>query len=385
MARLEEISTCHLLKELFGGLSLHDFASAHWGQTALHHHQLPSALAQALTREDFAQLLASPAPYRDRAVRTSIADGEHSTEQSEIIVAPAAAQHRFALGATLILQHAERYLAPWDPLPVLLRKLAEVTRTPPEDTQLAVFLSPPGSRAFPRHRDDNEVFTLQLSGSKCWRLYAIDPNFDRNAQMAVAPQTVTLNPGSFLYTPRNLVHTVESTEATSLSAALILKAPTWRTMLHIALDQLLAESGALAGSVPLGGFKCVPSEVITLVHCLSDPATLVRSLTLDTERLGIDRIGLLAPTELRKVALTTLHRVSAHWRLDDADDSVTLTAGGGVRAKFPRSLRALLEEIALYDGAFSADEIGYQYTPDTKARMLRSLLQKGLLRVRCRG
>jgi lysine-specific demethylase/histidyl-hydroxylase NO66 len=112
----------------------------------------------------------------------------------------------------------------------------------------AVYLSPPRERAFPLHFDTHEVFILQISGMKHWRLFSNTIEYPTNtvSTRTVKPEDVgpplfdgTLEPGDFLYVPRGMVHEAMTETSQSLHMTVGVHLP---TRLELLIEILAAEA-----------------------------------------------------------------------------------------------------------------------------------------------
>ena len=116
-------------------------------------------------------------------------------------------------GATLVLQALHRT---WPPLVAFSARLSEELGHP---TQINAYITPPQNQGFAAHYDTHEVFVLQVTGRKRWRIHEPvlpDPLADQpwesvRAEVAArAAQTplidAELGPGDALYLPRGYLH-----------------------------------------------------------------------------------------------------------------------------------------------------------------------------------
>src|SRR6185369_3067633 len=75
--------------------------------------------------------------------------------------------HQYQLGATVILpqlHHSDPTLASF------CQAIEEMFTC---HTQTNIYLTPPDRQGFPTHYDNHDVFVLQVSGEKLWRLYDV--------------------------------------------------------------------------------------------------------------------------------------------------------------------------------------------------------------------
>ncbi|MEU4117930.1 cupin domain-containing protein [Kitasatospora sp. NPDC028055] len=153
-------------------------------------------------------------------------------------------------GATLLLRCVDQWHGPTGDL--VARLSEELDRR----VEAFFFLTPVGGQGLAVHRDDADVFVLQVSGRKTWYVHDAPaaaewslgelPDGERSAQRL---HTV-LGPGDVLYVPRAFAHRAVGAEGLSGHLSLTvrdLSVPDLRT----ALDQLLAEGLALP-TRPLG-------------------------------------------------------------------------------------------------------------------------------------
>ncbi|WP_176735663.1 JmjC domain-containing protein, partial [Actinacidiphila rubida] len=153
-------------------------------------------------------------------------------------------------GATLLLRYVDQWHAPTADLTARLS--AELGRR----VEAFFFLTPAGGQGLAVHRDDADVFVLQVAGRKTWYVHdapsAADWSPGELPDDEHSPRLLhgVLEPGSVLYVPRGFAH--RAVGAAGLSAHLSL---TIRDVglddLRSALGQLLAEGLELPAR-PLG-------------------------------------------------------------------------------------------------------------------------------------
>jgi lysine-specific demethylase/histidyl-hydroxylase NO66 len=168
----------------------------------------------------------------------------------------------FADGATIVLQALHRT---WPPLVTFTQQLAGELGHP---VQVNAYVTPPQSRGFHDHYDVHDVFVLQISGEKRWRIHEPmhpsplrdQPWTDRRDAVAAAATTPplideVLRPGDCLYLPRGYLHA--ATALGDVSTHLTFGVHTWsrhaiaRAMLDRAIADL-AEDPEVRASLPVG-------------------------------------------------------------------------------------------------------------------------------------
>ena len=168
----------------------------------------------------------------------------------------------FADGATLVLQALHRT---WPPVVRFAQQLAGDLGHP---VQVNAYVTPPQSRGFDDHYDVHDVFVLQVSGAKRWRIHAPvheaplrdQPWTDRrDAVRAEAEREplvdAVLEPGDVLYLPRGTLHA--ATALGDVSTHLTFGVHTWHRH-HLAEELVSAALATVADdpdvrtSLPLG-------------------------------------------------------------------------------------------------------------------------------------
>jgi len=161
----------------------------------------------------------------------------------------------YQLGATIILpqrHQSDRTLGN------LCRALEQVFSC---HVQTNVYLTPGGAQGFPPHYDNHDVFALQVTGAKHWRLYqkAVDTPYrgegfqlgDHEAGTLVAD--FVLEAGQAAYIPRGLMHDAENVgDAPSLHITVGLIAKTWADLVLEAVSEVALSEPAFRRALPPG-------------------------------------------------------------------------------------------------------------------------------------
>ncbi|HZZ97151.1 MAG TPA: cupin domain-containing protein [Jatrophihabitantaceae bacterium] len=226
---------------------------------------------------------------------------------------------QLADGATLVLQGLHRT---WPPLVSFGSQLADELGHP---VQINAYITPSQNRGFAAHYDVHDVFVLQVSGRKHWRIHApvvTDPLDNQNwekSRAEVAAQAerepvldCVLEPGDALYLPRGTIHAAEALGETSIHVTVGIHPITRYELVRQVLDAAQHDD-ALRASLPMG-------------VDLGDPGVLAPELaaTLDALRSYLDHV----PVE--GIARAVADRLAAQTRPEPLAPLAQLVAADGL-------------------------------------------------------
>lgn len=189
-------------------------------------------------------------------------------------------QSAYESGSTLRVNAAHRFSSS---LSLLCRALEQSLSL---QVSMNLYCSPANAQGAPAHYDRHDVFVLQVSGRKQWKLHppvmelpleSVPPHrFESHVdtlhfrvnpyQPPVPPvrrarQAFVLEPGDFLYVPRGHIHEVTTEDSHSVHLTVGLRALTYAEYLTSALYQLANQDVRLRRSLPPGfANDRVPSE-----------------------------------------------------------------------------------------------------------------------------
>ena len=284
----------------------------------------------------------------------------------------------FAEGHTIVLQALHRT---WEPVRALVAALADDLGHP---VQANAYVTPPQSTGFSAHYDVHDVFVLQVSGEKRWRIHAPVHEHPLRSQPwgeradAVAERAeqepyleATLAPGDLLYLPRGWLHS--ATALGGVSTHLTLGIHTWHGE-HV-LDEVLATvrdglraDPAARRSLPLGVDLADPRSYDGRIDAVR--SVLERALADLDEQAVADRLasrarsGRAAPVApVRSVeALAALEADPGAWRLELRDHLGAELRDGVLRSRVGRLTvsEADAQPLArlLTDGSVTVSDIG---------------------------
>ncbi|MDN5770299.1 MAG: cupin domain-containing protein [Microlunatus sp.] len=280
------------------GISVEQFASEHWGRSAV---LTPASnLTQGFT--DLLDEQAVDELISERGLRTPFlrVARNGATLADHLFTAPGGVgatigdqvsddklARLFADGATMVLQALHRV---WPPVLEFCQRLAADLGHP---VQANAYVTPPQNQGFSDHYDVHDVFVLQISGQKRWVIHEpVHPSplrhqpwtgrrsaVERRAGETAVIDTV-LSPGDCLYLPRGYLHA--ATALGGVSTHLTLGVHSWTRygladhVLQRAL-KVAAEDVEVRASLPLGVDVSQPSE-------LSDDLTVVQERLIEAIR-----------------------------------------------------------------------------------------------------
>jgi ribosomal protein L16 Arg81 hydroxylase len=156
---------------------------------------------------------------------------------------PARIYSEFERGATIVLQGLHRF---WPPLGSFCR-LLEVDLGHP--VQVNAYITPPGSQGLAVHRDDHDVFVLQVFGAKVWEVYEPSPEMP-----PAAPPTIqgAIGPGDALYIPRSFPHAARTSSESSGHLTIGILSYRWRDVIDQAVVMAHEEREDLDEPLPAG-------------------------------------------------------------------------------------------------------------------------------------
>ncbi len=144
---------------------------------------------------------------------------------------PGALTERIRSGATLALSEVDAFHS------AVGRLATAVEHRLRERVEVTAYAAWPGAEGFGPHRDDHDVFVLQLSGRKRWRIHgraqgpvdavlAADDAGPAEDRPGPEPAELLLEPGQVLYLPRGWWHSTRAEEHPSLHLTLGIWRPT---------------------------------------------------------------------------------------------------------------------------------------------------------------
>jgi hypothetical protein len=182
-----------------------------------------------------------------------VARGDYVDEEGRI--RPAAVAREYGRGATLVLPQLHESIFG---LGEFVRAVEELFSC---QVTSNIYLTPPGNQGFPPHYDNHDVFVLQVSGGKLWRLYETSADTpyrgERFEQSGMEPGAVAqefrLGPGDCAYLPRGVMHDAENIgDEPSLHITVGLFTRKWADLVLEAVSELALAEPDFRRSLPPG-------------------------------------------------------------------------------------------------------------------------------------
>ena len=238
-------------KSLIRPVSVREFCRDYWAQRPLHvardnsdyYGRLISLaeLEQYLSSDEFFARHSVATPYRGEGLPE--APPRCASELFE----------RLAQGKPLRLRKLEALMHPGAPAVALLRDMELALQHP--KASLSCYVAPPDGLGLGPHHDESEIFTLQITGAKTWRLYqkvvADDPGIYEPDQLGEPTHPVRLEAGDLLYLPGGYVHDVVADSQPAFSLTIVFEPFRWRAVLDV-LAARLGRTEAFTEPVPAG-------------------------------------------------------------------------------------------------------------------------------------
>ncbi len=260
-----------------------------------------------------------------------------------------------------------------------------------------VYWAPAGGRAFPVHYDANNVFALQISGSKQWRVYHPQiqlPLRDEHCYDALPDESplaqYTLDAGDMLYVPRGFPHLVSAVDQPSLHISLYSFPYTWLDVLQRAVAEALKKDAAFRASLPVGflgaNHEALQETFSTMIERLSKTASLEPALSSIKHELLAARSACF---ENPRESVRQAHALSQHswiesrkdllYSIETHPDAIRLVGQGVAIAFDPSALPGLV--FALQTPRFQIWELPGPADAEGKMDLTQTLVLNGFVTV----
>ena len=230
--------------------------------------------------------------------------------------------------------------------------------------QTNIYLTPPHNQGFRTHYDDHDVFVMQISGEKRWRLYNTpveNPYRGEGFRPEDHPvgepvEEFILKAGECAYVPRGLMHDASTHgEEASLHITLGLIVKTWADLMLEAVSEVALNHSAFRRALPVGfarpEFDRAEAEARfkEMLGLIAKDARMDSAMDLFVDTFIRSRMpataGTIAQFDIYKRPGQSFKlRRFVPWRLAGTEKSVVIiTAGGEVH--FPTAAEPALHTI----------------------------------------
>lgn len=386
------------LQQLIAPVDRAAFIERYWERDVLVvEHGSADYLSKLLTLDDIDRVITTLTLHNDAI---SLVNAKQQIKAEEYcfpsgMVDPARLYGFFADGATIIMPQLHLRVA----------SLADLVRAMEAEIghrfQTNIYVTPPGeSQGFRPHFDNHDVFVLQVSGSKKWKIYDTpiplpdrSINFDPDGyELGAVTQEFTLHAGDVAYVPRGVVHDAVSTDEMSVHITLGAMIKTWADTFKTAIDAMNLRVPEFRESLPIGYHKPGADRALAREKAKALVGMFAEWFDTDTllddygQELLESRHGLLRGQLTQVQALETVSadmRASARpnliYEITADDDGISLYCYGQ-ELRFPAHARQPLTA-ALAPAEYRIGDLPGDLDDAGKCVLVKRLVREGLVRL----
>jgi ribosomal protein L16 Arg81 hydroxylase len=285
-------------------------------------------------------------------------------------------------GATLVLQALHLQ---WPAAALYCRALEASLGCP---VQANAYLTPATSRGFAVHHDTHDVFVLQVSGRKSWRVY--EPVLELPLkQQRWSPALgdpgppvaeFTLEAGHTLYLPRGWPHEATTSEDESLHLTIGLHPTTRMDALRMALDSC-ADDPEFRRSLPADG--TLPEDLLQRLAARLEPSEVARRarrrFVAGRRPVLHDQLSQVRDLEGLTAADGVERRPTVIAELEEEDDAIVLVFEGK-EIRLPPKAGPAVRAISRTARPFRAADLPGPLDEAGRLVLVRRLVREGFLR-----
>ena len=285
-------------------------------------------------------------------------------------------------GATLVLQALHLH---WPAAALYCRALEASLGCP---VQANAYLTPATSRGFAVHHDTHDVFVLQVSGRKRWRVY--EPVLElplkhqrwspRLGDPGPPVDEFTLEAGQTLYLPRGWPHEATTSDDESLHLTVGLHPTTRMDALRMALDSC-ADDPEFRRSLPANG--TLPEDLLERLAARLEPDEVARRARrrFVAGRRPVLHDQLSQVRDLESLTATALleRRPTVIAELEEEDDAIVLVFEGK-EIRFPSKVAPAVRAACRAAHPFRGADLPGPLDVAGRLVLVRRLVREGFLR-----
>jgi lysine-specific demethylase/histidyl-hydroxylase NO66 len=288
----------------------------------------------------------------------------------------------FAGGATIVLQGLHLH---WPAAALYCRGLEAALGCP---VQANAYLTPATSRGFAVHHDTHDVFVLQVSGRKRWRVYEpvleLPLKHQRWSPQLGEPgpprDDFTLEAGDTLYLPRGWPHEAATADDESLHLTIGVHPHTRLDALRMALDAC-GDDPEFRRALPKDG--TLPPGLLDRVARQLEPEAVARRarrrFAAGRRPILHDQLEQTRRLEHLKPATPVERRPTVIAALEELDGRPILVFEGK-ELRFPAKAAAAVEALSRAAGPVTVDDLPGPLDTQGRLVLVRRLVREGFLR-----
>jgi len=300
----------------------------------------------------------------------------------------------FNQGKTLIINSGNRSIIK------LINYCSDLEKELKFRLQCNVYITPHNSQGFAPHYDDHDLFIMQTTGTKVWRLYNMpielpsrkQPHYKIKDKYELGEPNfeVELTPGDLLYIPRGLIHDVATRDTASVHITIGLHPNYWFEILQ-EIAELAAEKAEFRKAVP-NGITAESYQSQFKQDFLSLTQSLINNLDLDEilerkfdkyidSKRSEDQNRFKDSIQVNQLTLNSVlaKRQNIIYKLE-RDQKNVYVKFYGKRLEFPRFTEPSINTL-LQSQSFAVKDIGGLVTDEGKIDLATKFIQEGFLTI----
>jgi ribosomal protein L16 Arg81 hydroxylase len=303
---------------------------------------------------------------------------------------------RMARGKPLRLRKLENLMHPAAPAITMVRGMEHALGHRLDS--LSCYIAPAKGLGLGPHHDETEIFTLQISGSKRWRLYhnvvADVPGLYDPSDLGEPTHDITLEAGDLLYLPGGLVHDVAAGPP-SFSLTIVFEPFRWNALLELLVVRLARQETFLK-AMPAGDLRdsgwasTLQREFAACVALIGEELAGLTASDL-IEAVVSQHIGHTAlPPDAHLDAVLHVNDITQDTRLERRprvpshlvrkQDRLVLLLPGGHTLQLDLATEPAMRTMLGSERSFRVSEIHAGLSAATKLALAKRLVVCGLLR-----
>jgi ribosomal protein L16 Arg81 hydroxylase len=298
-------------------------------------------------------------------------------------------------GSSLRIRRMECFLDPGSPAMSLIRDIVSELQHPLDS--FSCYVARSGAEGLGPHHDETEIFTLQISGQKRWRIYhrslsdcaaTYDPQ-----RLGNPSRELILEAGDLLYVPRGFVHDVTS-EQGAFSLTIVFDPFKWDSVIHMLSARLATTeqfhaampAGVFTGNTRLEKLRQEMESRLASMRAALESVTAEELAEMMAKKLfarmmwpPIEQMQSILNLETIDLDTVLERREEIPYHLALQGDHIRLLLPGGYTIQTSARAEAALRNVLETVGPFRVSEMHESLNNDSKLALARQLIGCGLL------